>query len=318
VVAFFTKLFHTKEGHVLNVAAIFFMVGSFMFSFGSYVNALSIFEGPRTFRKHLLSCTTLYMFGGLFFIAGTMGYVHAFLPNEVSTLQKAAAAVAAFSNNIEAVEHAASVLLEEAKAAKALMLFSTFFYLIGCCCYVGGSLIAFVSLVARQQVQWERVQEQKQRKQRKMASVVGRASTALPRALIKKMKRKKASSSSAEDSTSRADLDLDLEDSYSVEADDAPEFGDIHSIDDLDLELDESGLSGLDEKLDKIQQEEDIFGAFWRSVTGTGAAAVADAAATVDEPTRDRTMAPADAAAGIPESQKKSRDNVPFMQAREN
>merc|ERR1712232_1163073 len=71
----FSHILQVPESNVENAAAVFFMVGSFMFSFGSYVNALSIFEAPSMFRRHLISITTAYMFGGLFFIAGTMGYV---------------------------------------------------------------------------------------------------------------------------------------------------------------------------------------------------------------------------------------------------
>jgi len=111
-----SALFRISESHVENTAAVLFMIGSFMFSFGAYVNALSIFEAPRMFRKSLISVTTSYMFGGLFFVAGTMGYVEAFEPNVT------------------------------------LKWCATWFYLVGCFFYVFGSFMSLVSTVARHQV----------------------------------------------------------------------------------------------------------------------------------------------------------------------
>lgn len=142
-----SSAFNAPKSHIENTAAILFMLGSFMFAFGSYVNALCIFEAPRMFRTLLLHVTTFYMFGGLLFIAGTMGYVEAFEPNLVQKWV------------------------------------STWFYLIGCLFYVAGSFGSFVSTVARQQVHWERLQAREWRKQRKLARLLGKARSAVPGAL---------------------------------------------------------------------------------------------------------------------------------------
>lgn len=133
-------VFNVSKSDVENTAAVLFMVGSFMFSFGAYVNALSIFESPRMFRKSLISVTTSYMFGGLFFVAGTMGYVEAFEPN------------------------------------LTLKWCATWFYLVGCFFYVFGSFMSLVSTVARHQVGWERVQKTEHEKKSRLARAARAAS----------------------------------------------------------------------------------------------------------------------------------------------
>jgi len=112
----------TRRGRVEDVAAVLFMIGSFMFSLGSYVNGLSIFEAPRMFRRHLITVTTCYQFGGLLFVAGTMGYVDAFEPN------------------------------------KTMRWVATWMYMVGCFFYVVGTGLSFIRTVASAQVSWERKQ----------------------------------------------------------------------------------------------------------------------------------------------------------------
>lgn len=138
VVDFLAWVFASRRGRIVNTAAVFFMLGSFLFSLGSYVNALSIFEAPRMLRKHQIRVTTCYQFGGLFFIAGTMGYVDAFEPNYL------------------------------------LKLCATWLYMAGCCFYITGSGLSFVAVVARRQKRWERKVAELDRRRLHGAAPVGR------------------------------------------------------------------------------------------------------------------------------------------------
>eukprot|EP00930_Biecheleria_cincta_P018736 TRINITY_DN1448_c0_g1_i1.p1 TRINITY_DN1448_c0_g1~~TRINITY_DN1448_c0_g1_i1.p1 ORF type:complete len:425 (+),score=85.46 TRINITY_DN1448_c0_g1_i1:54-1328(+) len=248
-VAAFTRWLKVAKSDVLNVAAVLFMVGSFMFSFGSYVNALSIFEAPKMFRRHLLTVTTSYMCGGLLFIAGTMGYVEAFEPND------------------------------------NLKWCSTWLYMIGCVFYVTGSFMSLVSIVATHQVHWERVQVQEQRKKRRLARMLGKAGGLLPRALKKaagrRRHRREDGPSADDDATpSTQDIDCDVgidEQAVAAEISDALEGGlEAEDEDALSRRLGamlgpEAGrqlaeaIRGVDEM---EQEEENVFGAFWRSMTG--------------------------------------------------
>mmetsp|Transcript_70149 Transcript_70149/g.221522 ORF Transcript_70149/g.221522 Transcript_70149/m.221522 type:complete len:437 (-) Transcript_70149:277-1587(-) len=244
VVENLSEVFSVSRGHIEDTAAAMFMIGSFLFSFGSYVNALTIFEAPRMFRRLLLYVTTSYMFGGLFFIAGTMGYVHAFEPN------------------------------------LALRWCSTWFYLVGCFFYVIGSFLAFVSTVAKQQVHWERVRLQEQKKENSMASLVGRASAVLPKSLMAVARKqgkarsfepfedepdgpREAGAAQAEDTARGAGVAGASEDAARA----IPETGALEEID-LDAVLGPAGqeLEG------PMHGEEKVFAAFWRFVTGAGQA----------------------------------------------
>mmetsp|Transcript_80753 Transcript_80753/g.227316 ORF Transcript_80753/g.227316 Transcript_80753/m.227316 type:complete len:458 (-) Transcript_80753:148-1521(-) len=253
-VKFLAILFGIPGSHIENTAAVLFMLGSFMFSLGSYVNALSIFEAPKTFRLHYISVTTCYQFGGLLFVAGTMGYVEAFKPN------------------------------------KTMRWVSTWFYLVGCLFYVVGSFLSFVSCVARHQVRWERLQEKNDTKRkRSVVRILGRTASAIPRALLAAAGGRKRRSGGGghgrleedaeEGGVSPCGVRLDLD--FASESPGPSE--------DLDLE-DGDGL--LEERLaallgenagrelaaalrsedggDKGEEEQDVFGAFWRSVWTAG------------------------------------------------
>lgn len=254
-----SELLSISKSHIENTAALLFMVGSFMFSLGAYVNALSIFEAPRMFRRHLVIVTSSYMFGGLLFIAGTMGYVEAFEPN------------------------------------LKLRWCATWFYLVGCLFYVNGSGLSFISTVARNQVRFERIQDQEQEKNRRLARLLSRATSALPRA-FKRSKRGKKQAAQQDDGEG---------DGASVED------GDEATFDEADLEAaaDEAGVEDMDLDLEVVErrmsaklasvlgpevgrelvaalqdadglgeeEDEDVFGAFFRAVDmsfgGSGAMA---------------------------------------------
>lgn len=240
------------KSRVENAAALLFMIGSFMFSLGAYVNALSIFEAPRMFRKHLLSVTTSYMFGGLAFIAGTMGYVEAF---EVNMTQRWCA---------------------------------TWFYLVGCFFYVAGSGLSFVSTVARHQVKWERVEDTEQKKKKMIARLLGRAKRTMQvvKGAAWNRKRGSADPSSGDCDVASPSTQMDV-----LDFNDLEEGEDERSVEDFDLEVVERRVreqlaSVLGPEVGRelvaairdegdLQEDEDIFGAFWRSVTGSGLAPAA-------------------------------------------
>merc|ERR550525_197113 len=71
---------------------------------------------------------------------------------------------------------------------------ATWFYLIGCVFYVSGSFLAFVTVVAGNQVRWEKLAKEESRKTRSMTSRLARAGTALPRALKRRAGRSKPGS----------------------------------------------------------------------------------------------------------------------------
>jgi hypothetical protein len=261
------------------------MVGSFMFSLGAYVNALSIFEAPKMFRKHLVIVTSSYMFGGLLFIAGTMGYVEAFEPN-----------------------------LE-------LRWCATWFYLVGCLFYVTGSFLSFVSTVAGHQLRWERIQDSEKDKQKRLARLIGRATSALPRAFKAstwKRKRRRPAHQTYEDDGEVPKLSDDAE-----ITDDLEEGPDEMQNDEFDLEAVERTVSEhLASELaaalqDEEEEEENLFDAFWRAVgDGPGASVLGlgDAAdrATAPKDIPRSASSPAGRAIGVLE-----KDNIGLVDARE-
>lgn len=56
-------------------AAKLFMVGSFLFAFAAFCNMLSIYYAPPVFPGVALTITTMYEFGGMLFVGGTMGFI---------------------------------------------------------------------------------------------------------------------------------------------------------------------------------------------------------------------------------------------------
>jgi len=96
-----------------------FMLGSFMFAFAAYINALSLHHVHPLFFNYALSITTCYEFGGLAFVAGTT----AFIPG---------------MNCDHAMEWCGS-----------------FAYLFGSFCYVAGSLLSLLKTVARNRLMFE-------------------------------------------------------------------------------------------------------------------------------------------------------------------
>mmetsp|Transcript_116875 Transcript_116875/g.337714 ORF Transcript_116875/g.337714 Transcript_116875/m.337714 type:complete len:469 (-) Transcript_116875:111-1517(-) len=59
----------------LKIADLLFMIGSFGFSFASFLSALNIYREHELFKEQAVIITSCYQFGGFFFIAGTMSYV---------------------------------------------------------------------------------------------------------------------------------------------------------------------------------------------------------------------------------------------------
>lgn len=246
-------------GRIENVAAVFFMIGSLMFSLGSYVNALSIFEAPRTFRKHLLTVTTFYQFGGLLFVAGTMGYVHAFEPNETMTWV------------------------------------ATWMYMIGCFLYVAGTGLSFIRTVASQQVSWERKQARRDAKRclRQMAKAGNSPQTCSDSPKHCRTK-------------STDDFKIVLDPSAAEKGDSGDAAEDIEGEDleeaeerlaaQLELVLGPDAGRELAAALRDQEDgplEEDLFGAFWRSVWSTTGA---DADRSVDVDTEALDQQPEDVA----------------------
>lgn len=300
-VAAFTKLLNVPKNHVLNCAAVLFMVGSFMFSFGSYVNALSIFEAPKMFRRHLLTVTTSYMCGGLLFIAGTMGYVEAFEPND------------------------------------NLKWCSTWLYMIGCGFYVTGSFMSFISIVATHQVHWERVQVQEWRKKRRLARLLGKAGGMFPRALKKatrKRRHKQEEDACAEEdatpSTPGLDSDMGLDHpAVAAEISDALQAeGNLEPDDDalrsrlsavLGPEAGRQLADALRGEGELEQEEENVFGAFWRSMTGAALPPMGaePGEVTFAAETSDDASPPVAAGAASSSQAARERDDVGFLQSRQ-
>lgn len=236
-------MFPYTETEIYNAAAALFMIGSFLFSLGAYINALSIFEAPRIFRNHLISVTTCYEFGGLLFVAGTMGYVEAFEPN------------------------------------RTMKWVATWFYFIGCMSYVTGSFLAFVTAVAGNQVRWEKLKKEERRRKRSIASRVGRAGTAIPRALIRRARRRP--SLKGQEEASAAD---DADDDGISLAELRRTLQLVQDAESLDIDVSESDLAehlsaalgpeaGQDLAAAFRGEEDDeaddgVFGAFWRAVGG--------------------------------------------------
>lgn len=278
------------EGQIEDAAAALFMVGSFMFSLGSYVNALSIFEAPRFFRKHLITVTTCYQFGGLFFIAGTMGYVHAFEPN------------------------------------RNMRWFATWMYMVGCFCYVAGSFLSFVRIVASRQVKWERMSKRLRLRRRHSSKrchekIGGSGSSNLPFDL--------AETSQPPAGGPLGDMDLspaalpcrfsgDLEE---AEQSLAEQLGAI-----LGPEAGQELAAALRDREDGPLEQEDLFGAFWRSMQWSAedneANAGFDGRTDVAEPheygrSADREEGTAqvqgDASSGAVLPQRPDKENLPFL-----
>lgn len=238
IVRFLADTLHlAEEGYVEDAAAVLFMIGSFMFAFGSYVNGLSIFEAPRMFRKHLITVTTCYQFGGLFFVAGTMGYVDAFKPN------------------------------------LAMQWCATWMYMVGCFFYVAGTGLSFIRTVASQQVSWERKQARKDakrcEKEMKMANLVGNATPHSPKARggadvldEEEMRETVSGSDMVLAATGRQQLQMQPGDLESAKQQLAEQLGAVLGSEDAGQEL----AAALCDRTDGLLEEEDIFGAFWRSV----------------------------------------------------
>lgn len=274
------------EGQIEDAAAALFMLGSFMFSLGSYVNALSIFEAPRFFRKHLITVTTCYQFGGLFFIAGTMGYVHSFEPNV------------------------------------AMRWFATWMYMVGCFCYVAGSFLSFVRLVASRQVKWERMTKRlKLRRSPKHCHerIGGSGSSNLPFDLAETPTAAALGplgdvglSPSALPRRFSGDLEV-------AEQSLAQQLGAI-----LGPEAGQELAAALRDQEDGPLDQEDLFGAFWRSmwsVEADEAEAELDGGKDLAEPreygrSADREGAPqvqGDAPSGAALPQRADKENLPFL-----
>merc|ERR1740121_1562100 len=278
-------IFPFTDEEIYNAAAALFMIGSFLFALGAYINALSIFEAPRIFRNHLISVTTCYEFGGLLFVAGTMGYVEAFEPN------------------------------------RTMKWVATWFYFIGCMSYVTGSFLAFVTAVAGNQVRWEKLKKEERRRKRSIASRVGRAGTAIPRALIRRARRK---SKGEDDCISLAELRRTLqlvEDAESLDID----------VSESDLAEQLSAALGPEagqELAAAFRGEEDdeeadgVFGAFWRAVGGPredspepGAQGSNPAPALMGAPAQELRAAAASATNGVEHGvPSRERDSLSLME----
>jgi len=278
-------------GKVENTAAVFFMIGSLMFSLGSYVNALSIFEAPRMFRKHLLTVTTFYQFGGLLFVAGTMGYVHAFEPN------------------------------------KTMTWVATWMYMIGCFFYVAGTGLSFIRTVASQQVSWERKQARRDAK---------RCSRHMAKAGNSPALRSNSPQHRGEKSLNDFSIVVDpLEVEAGATGDTAEDFerGDLEEAEQrlaaqLELVLGPDAGRELAAALrdEDGPLEEDLFGAFWRSVWSTSDADAEHSVGTDDleqqaeDAAKISSTGNAQHAAPMPSvlgqqklSSKTYRDNEPFL-----
>lgn len=111
-----------QELAIENLGGILFMVGSFFFCAGTFSMSLSLFEANVLFRATGVIITACYAFGGLLFVAGTMGFIAAFEPN------------------------------------LAQRIVATYFYVIGSVLYTIGAMLSFVRCqwilqIARQQRQ---------------------------------------------------------------------------------------------------------------------------------------------------------------------
>mmetsp|Transcript_16437 Transcript_16437/g.35922 ORF Transcript_16437/g.35922 Transcript_16437/m.35922 type:complete len:464 (+) Transcript_16437:342-1733(+) len=254
-VAFWVWLVGCSKDTVENTAAALFMVGSFMFSLGSYVNALSIFEAPKSFRLHYMSVTTCYQFGGLLFVAGTMGYVKAFEPN------------------------------------RTMVWVSTWLYMVGCIFYVLGSGLAFISTVASHQVYWEKVHANDSKKKK---SKVSKALATVARLALRRRgkgrSKRNGMQTLEEEGLSPDGLRLD----FDIASEAGTERSEELDLDDEDGRLEqklaavlgeEAGrelVAALREEEEEVNEEEaetpahnrsevDVFGAFWRGVLRNGA-----------------------------------------------
>lgn len=282
IVTALTNVLGVPKAELENTAGGMFMFGSFLFAAGAYVNAMGIFEAPRIFRKHLVIVTSSYMFGGVLFVAGTMGYIEAFEPNE------------------------------------KLRTCATSFYLIGCLFYCLGTFLSFVHTVARHQVRWERIQDMERRKKQRMRRLLGRAGRLAKKATGWKRKRRPKPSGPDDDAMTEATEDTVNSDEFDLEAIDEPEDEDdgdlnldvaeakaskklasvlgpdigkelVAAIRDGDEVLDgegvverrvsqqlttvlgpEAGRELVAALRDGDEVEDGIFGAFWRGVTGAG------------------------------------------------
>lgn len=110
-----------SKDSVLNVGAALFMIGSVMFATGAYVNALGVLSAGKAarFKYYALTITTTFQYGGFCFIAGTMGYVASFHPNE------------------------------------SLKRVATWFYILGSCFYTVGCIISYMRCVVIQKLSSE-------------------------------------------------------------------------------------------------------------------------------------------------------------------
>jgi len=251
IVSTLADKFGILERHVENIAAVMFMIGSFLFSLGSYVNALSIFEAPRPFRRHLLTVTTCYQFGGLSFVAGTMGYVEAFEPNWT-------------------------------------MKFSaTWMYMVGCFFYVAGTGLSCMRTIASQQVSWERKQARRDarrcRKEMALASLVGNATVSSPRlqgavAPLKDEHRSPMGPAIA-DATSAAPVQMPFGDLEAAERKLAEQLETV-----LGPEAGRELAAALRDRDEGLLAEDDLFGAFWRSVWGEERDADENCSTTAEAP----------------------------------
>jgi hypothetical protein len=59
----------------LALACAFFMVGSMFFAIAAFLNGMDIHHTHPQFKRYAFTITSTYEFGGLLFVAGTMGYV---------------------------------------------------------------------------------------------------------------------------------------------------------------------------------------------------------------------------------------------------
>jgi len=288
------------EKEIYNAAAVLFMVGSFLFSLGAYINALSIFEAPKIFRSHLISVTTCYEFGGLLFVAGTMGYVEAFEPN------------------------------------RTMRWVATWFYFVGCMSYVAGSFLAFVTAVAGNQVRWERLKKEERRKKRSIAGRIGRASTAIPRALIRRARKKPSPKGTEEASCEGAGDDADdgiglAELGRALQLVQDAERLDIN-VAECDLAEHLSAALGpqVGQELaaalrgeEDDEEEDGVFGAFWRAVGGPREESPEPSAqgsdptpAMVGAPAQELRAIAAPAAHGEEGAPSRERDDLSLMENR--
>lgn len=268
-------------GQIENAAAVLFMIGSFMFSLGSYVNALSIFEAPRFFRKHLITVTTCYQFGGLFFIAGTMGYVHAFEPNAT------------------------------------MRWFATWMYMVGCFCYVAGSFLSFVRIVASRQVKWERMSKRlrlRKDSRGRHKEIGGTASSAPPFDVAEASLSPTGGPLGAFDGSPANLPRLVSGDLEEAEQSLAEQLGAI-----LGPEAGQELAAALRDREEGPLEQDDLFGAFWRSMFQPAEATDMEPGAelgtaygrSADGEGAARVQVSPPSGAALPEPA--DRDNLPFL-----